>query len=317
MRSLTPDGDATAARMDAWLVDLSKLVEQVRAGSHDPEVVHDVRVVIRRLRSTTRLIAEACGARVKGLAGLDRTLKRIARETGPVRDADVLDENLVELRQQEIAATAPWKGALAVLAADVDARRREGWRAVQQVLAEPDHQAQLAKAPQVAARAAALSPPASQLARILAERLEDMVAHVELARRAQDPEEWHRVRIAIKRVRYAVELLAGRDSPLVEGFVKLQSALGKAHDHRVWQERALALRKKLSHRGLDVAARGGLAEIAQREGDLAAQHEHRAAAEFDLLLGPELRARLLAEFSGAPVPARQQDAEEAPRWTAP
>src|SRR5205085_5341476 len=125
---------------------------------------------------------------------------------------------------------------------------------------------------------------------------------VQRARKVNDPEEWHRVRITIKRVRYAIELLAGRESPLLEGFVKMQSVLGKAHDHRVWQERAKELRKLMPHRGLGVQTRGGLAAVARREGDAGAHHEQRCSTEFDTVIGTDLRARLLASFGVAPLP---------------
>jgi CHAD domain-containing protein len=253
-------------------------------------------VLIRRLRSGLRFLGSGKGKRVRGVGALDRALRRIAAESGPVRDADVMEAHLAELRDAPAPHEPGWPQALALLTAELVERRDVGRSGLVAALADDQTERQLARAPAVLAALGARAPRSADLACDLVGRVDELVEHVRVARAANEPDEWHRVRIAIKRVRYVIEMVDGRESPLLEGLVRMQQVLGRAHDHRVWQQHAKALRKRLPHRGLDVIARAGLAAFAAREAACAERHEQRFAEESEAVLGAEFRARVLAAF---------------------
>lgn len=303
MHSETPTDALPAlhARLEAWFADLRLELSRAHEGETDPEVVHQIRVLIRRLRSAFKVATQDGANKVKGLKPFDRALKAIANASGPVRDADVLEEYLAELKDQPEASAPGWPEAIGLLHAELVDARNAGRRDLEEVSGQDDVAARLARGPDVLARLAAAAPAAHELAPLIAARLAELGEHVQAARLANDPEEWHEVRIAIKRVRYATELMAGKDSPLLEGFARMQSVLGKAHDHRVWQARARELRKSLSRRGQDVLARTGLAAIAEREGATASEHEQKFSLECDAAIGDELREQLLAAVGAAPA----------------
>ena len=289
-------------RLAGWFGELTGHLERARAGDTDFEVPHQIRVLIRRLRSAIRLVMSVRGGKLKGVKGVDRTFKRIAAEAGAVRDADVLEEHLAELKGEAAEVVPGREVALAAMATELTAERAEGRAVLNATLAEPGVIATLARAPAVLAELGQTAPGAHALAPVLAVRIGELAEHVERARTQDDPEEWHQVRISIKRVRYVIELLAGKDSPLLEGYVKMQSVLGKAHDHRVWQAKARATRKSPTGRGLDRLARGALSGLAEVEAKAAHAHELAASAELEQVLGAEARARLIAAFGAPPSP---------------
>jgi CHAD domain-containing protein len=290
-----------AERMRRWSGDLSDLLAQVRADGADVELFHGLRVLIRRLRSAMRFLTEAGAPHVRGARALDRALRRIATAAGPVRDADVLEEHVRELRELPDPGEAGWAQALDVLAEELAERREANRRALVVKATETASLARLARTGEIAGQLALAAPDDAALARQLLARVDDLAQLVQHAQaHASDPEEWHRARIGIKRVRYCLELLAGRESPLLEGLVRMQGTLGKAHDHRVWQAHARDLRKRLPKRGSDVLARAGLAGVAAREASAAEGFEQRFSAEWEQF-SPDFRAQLLPALGIEPV----------------
>jgi CHAD domain-containing protein len=305
------------SRLAAWYTDLMALFVRVRAHEHDVELYHDMRTLMRRLRSTMKLLAAVQEHKVKGLGKLDRTLKRIADATGPVRDADVMQEHLDETEAEAAEAGKPLDpataAAYAVMRTDLADRRARGWTAVEALVVEADVIDVLEGGQAVLARLAGAVPSAGEVGPILVTRLNELTAEVQAARTAGNGEAWHEVRIAIKRARYVIELLAGRDSPLLEGFAHMQSVLGKAHDHRVWEQQARELQDQLLPRGPEVLARGGLGAVADAEAAAAHEKEVQASQEYDQKIGPELIALVTAAFGGKtgpePVPSPPDDAD--------
>lgn len=282
------------ARLETWFGELRLELSRARNGERDPEVVHQIRVLVRRLRSAFKIVTAAADAKVKGLKPLDRALKELADASGPVRDADVFEEYLLDLKESDEAQVPGWPEAIGLLIDELNQAREAGRKSLDDVHAREDVAVQLARGPELLAKLAAVAPPPAGLAPIIAERLAEVEEHIAQARAANDPDEWHEVRIAIKRVRYATELMAGKESPLLEGFAKMQSVLGKAHDHRVWEQRARALHDSGQPGGPEPLARAGLAAIAAREAASAESYEQRFSVECDAAIGPDLRAQLLA-----------------------
>lgn len=290
-------------RLESWFGELRLELSRAQQGERDPEVVHQIRVLVRRLRSAFKIVSAAVDGKVKGLKPLDRALKELADASGPVRDADVFEEHLLDLKESPEATAPGWSEAIGLLIEELNAAREAGRAALNAVHAREDVAAQLARGPELLARLAAVAPPPSGLAPQIATRLAELEQHVQQARLANDPDEWHEVRIAIKRVRYATELMAGKESPLLEGFAKMQSMLGKAHDHRVWEERARKLHDSIELQPQELIARVGLNAIALREAESAAGYEQRFSSECDAAIGPDLRAQLLASVGAGALVA--------------
>jgi CHAD domain-containing protein len=270
-------------RMQRWLADLILTLDRVAAGEREPELFHATRTTIRRLRS-----------------GLDRGVRQIATDTGAVRDADVLLEDIAAQRASPDATPAAIGPALDVLADEAAERREVGRLGLVERLSDPGLKPQLEKGVKAIDRLIAATPETAVLAAALGDRGLELTGQVSSAVVAACHETWHQVRLAVKRVRYIVELVAGRDAEVLEGLVKMQSVLGKAHDHRVWEAHARSLRKSLAHRGPDVLPRAGLAQVADRHAAQAIAMEVRLGQDWDESVGPNLRANLMQAL-GVPV----------------
>lgn len=258
----------------------------------DAEALHDLRVALRRLRSTLAALGPHLGDAVREKQR--RRVARAARLTGPARDGEVLLAWLAAAREQ---LQAPWRGAHAWLTERVE---REQARAAARVAerALP----RLAKAlPRLRRRLARPAPPApagpgapATLAAALATLLRARVAALREALRSvagpEDAPALHAARLEAKRLRYLLEPLrgvpgAGADEA-VASLRRLQDLLGEWRDARVAQDTLLSA---LAHATADRArwrgSGGGDADF--RPGLLAL---HRLAAARGAQLWGELEA---------------------------
>jgi CHAD domain-containing protein len=215
--------------------------------SADPEYLHQLRVGLRRYRSALRLFRGLLhGARRRQLA---RRARDAMRPLGAVRDWDVCIEWLE-------ASKAP-----GVLLRRARLRRdaaRESLRAIDLSSLEPDASAWKKKAMPLERFSAKALPKAR---RKVAKRL----------RRIDwsDAEQRHRLRIAVKRLRYATDFLGGETHALE----RLQDGLGGLNDVAV-ARRLLAeldpppaiLRKLAAReRRLFAAVRGQVASLEAKD----------------------------------------------------
>lgn len=214
------------------------LAEQATAGlAEEPESVHQMRVAARRARVALRMD--------RGNIGTARHLRDelawLGTLLGGVRDVDVLCERLAEDGANLPETDLPAFGeVLSVLltsrsaAADVlvDALPRQRYRALLRTLAT--------EAVGPADTAAGDPTPAALLAKPV------RALHLQLAASAQSPSDagWHILRIRVKRVRYAAELI-GRLAPreqrtglaeLARTARDLQEVLGAFQDTVVAEE---------------------------------------------------------------------------------
>jgi len=206
-----------------------------RLGS-DPENLHQFRVAGRRLRAFLRvgrrLVDPTWGASLRAELG------ELGRASGPVRDLDVLLEQL----QREIESLDPGElpagqAVVAALGAERDRLQRELLAA----LAEPAYLRlldRLALPLQVAAQ-----PARTSLRKLATRELHRLVRDVQKLGASPDDEALHALRIRVKRVRYAVEL-GGRPARrqterVIEAAKTLQDLLGE-HRDTVVAERLLA-----------------------------------------------------------------------------
>ncbi len=206
----------------------------------DPEGVHQMRVALRRLRSALslfrRLIAPDRRAWLSGEA------RRVLGSLGAARDWDVfLTESLAP-----VLAARPDDRALAALRAAAEGKRVEAYAAVRAVLDDPAYTRALLQIGRwIEARgwredatpkaAAWLDRPVVEFAdRLLAKR------HRKVLKRGRDfagltAVERHRLRIALKKLRYATEFFHAlyrpkRAQPYLAALKELQDTLGHLND---------------------------------------------------------------------------------------
>ncbi|MBI5860698.1 MAG: CHAD domain-containing protein [Rhodocyclales bacterium] len=199
-------------------------LQQNHAGalsSDDPEYIHQMRVALRRLLAALRLFApqlpEALPLRLK------ESFRPLVQQLGLARDLDVLQTEIVA----PVLAALPDEPRLAQLSNAITLQRYRARSDVNAQLQAPAYGQTLLAAlhtllcqlPVADNPPAASTPPASPpltLPAFAAAQLRRL--HKTLLRRAQaahagDPVSLHALRIAVKRLRYALEFLA----PLTRG----------------------------------------------------------------------------------------------------
>jgi CHAD domain-containing protein len=197
----------------------------------EPEAVHQARVASRRLREVLPVMALADARADRRLR---RAVRRVTRALGPMREIDVslaLYAELTATAPVHALADAAVRQSLTTGRARAlrsarktltPARQAAMWSALERLLAEPR-----ANAADVVARAAARAERRAVKARRTAAKLGVLYEAHRL----------HRVRIAIKRWRYALEVTAelrrARTSAALGQLRTLQDLLGRAHDLHV------------------------------------------------------------------------------------
>ncbi|PVZ20149.1 MULTISPECIES: CHAD domain-containing protein [unclassified Pseudomonas] len=203
-------------------IELRLITCRERLAAHtDSEALHDLRTTVRRLRSLLRPL--------RGLPGIDRLedgARALGQLTTPMRDREVLAAHLLEQGYPELAY--PRQQAAAAAFTQV-ARCSQ----LSQLL-------NLLSAIVPLLRTAQRNGVIEHLGRMVDKRLAKQ--HRQLRKALADPaHDRHRLRLLIKRVRYAAEAYPERE-PLPKGMAKAlkkaQEALGDWHDHVQWLRRA-------------------------------------------------------------------------------
>ncbi|WP_422416882.1 CHAD domain-containing protein [Pseudomonas sp. GZD-222] len=198
------------------------------AADTDSEALHDLRIATRRLRSLLRPLQE-----LPGVEQLEGAAKALGNLTTPLRDREVLAAQLLERDQLAAAQTRL-------------AHRRETFASVA-ASAELGRLLAIVDAFPIFLRAAEREGLIRRLHKRIDKRLEKQWSKLREA--LQDPaHDRHRLRLLIKRVRYAAEAYpqlehAGRRLQRV--LKRAQSDLGSWHDLLQWllqaeQQRDLA-----------------------------------------------------------------------------
>lgn len=278
---LSPELDVEAGFRSVTLACLAQL-QGNEAGARlgrDPEFVHQMRVALRRLRSALRLFAPMLNP--EPAAEIDAGIARLATRLGVARDWDVLMEDTL----QPVTRAFPDDERLSALATAATARRRAAQSAASLVLQEPDYAHLILSVlafchGRTTVRAQAHG---ERLPRFAARRIEALARRVSTrARRAAslEVEALHRLRIAVKRLRYGLEFF---------GPVLPEKAVRRAQRHMA------ALQDDLGFLNDQATAARILAELAGHEPAL-----REAAAMVAGWYGPRYRAvmeRLPGEVS--------------------
>ena len=264
--------EAFAAIGWSCLNHLAANEEAVRRG--EPEGVHQMRVGLRRLRAAISVFKDVVGnaetERIKS------ELKWLTEQLGPARDLDVLvTESVAPLRQE-----VPDKPEVKRLESALKKRRARGFdRAKAAVDSERCRKIVLATAlwlldgkwarargaPLVAQR----EQPAARFARDVLRRRRRKIVKKSRKLDELDASARHRLRIAVKKLRYATEFFASlfakpKAAKARKRFAKdlkaLQGALGKLNDIAVHQDltRPLVHPEKRSEKHPEVAFAAGL-----------------------------------------------------------
>ena len=279
------------------------------------EELHDMRVATRRLRAATALFNEVLPVEA---VRLRPELGWLGRTLGSVRDLDVqlvqLDESIAAFPEHDQMALRRLRALLVSERAEARARMLEALdsrrydtlvrRFGRTLHAKRGGRSQLAVAP-----ATALAP----------DLIEAAFGRVRKAARrigsGSPPEDYHRVRLACKRFRYALEFLAdvypGQTKQLTRRAIAVQDVLGLNQD----ADFAVGRLRRLAHeRGAELGPETvfAMGELAERNRLHMAELQASFPADYARLDGKPWKAfrKLMAE--ARPVGARGRKGQAGP-----
>jgi CHAD domain-containing protein len=248
----------------------------------DATSLHQARVATRRMREAIPLVAR--GAKAQKLA---RSVRRLTRALGPVRELDV---ELAILDELDIGPTAPRHGIQRLRAMIVDDRRQLGSE-LRDHITDFDLETLLKKSVAAARKADGAAtrrdPRHAAMTRArIARRAQSLEAAMEDAAGLYLPDRLHEVRIAVKKLRYALELSQGATSPRGVARLRLlkatQDLLGRMHDLEVLIARTRSIQSSPGASSLKVS--GDLDRLVRRlETECRQLHGHYVAGRRDLL----------------------------------
>jgi CHAD domain-containing protein len=211
---------------------------EAAARTGDVDGIHDMRVAAKRLREAVRVLKPALPE-----AARKRVLKQVEllNDTlGLVRDRDVLGEAFGAVRQRD-PRTTPLDGLCSHLAQERGVYHRD----LLKFLRRLGHDGFAGFYAGAMTEMAAL-PAAGQVSIIsfahgaIGTRLADVVENWNAALRPWEVEAFHRQRIRVKKLKYAVEpfttLLPAALTPIYDHIADLQELMGLVHDCDVQQE---------------------------------------------------------------------------------
>jgi CHAD domain-containing protein len=220
----------------------------------DVHAVHQARVATRRIREALPLVA-------RGRAGksLKKSVRRLTRVLGPVRELDVALMNLDQLRASGDVSEA----AIARLRQLITEERQRLGAEMAHHLSRYNPAKLQEKAVDAAARgpapAGARDPRCLAAAlRRAARRAEGLQSAMENAAGIYLPDRLHQVRIAVKKLRYALEIaqdLSGsRATARVGKLKRVQDLLGRMHDLEMLIARTRAIQSRAGAPNLQLSA---------------------------------------------------------------
>jgi len=261
------------ATVEAVLQEVGRrsIVDVVRNGpaalAGTPEAIHQMRVALRRLRSALAAVKPMLSP--EHYAWANGSLKSLGASLGAPRDWDVFAD---ELLRPLATAMAEDEGTLRDLTQLVARRRRRAYKEVRGAIASPETTALILRLSRwfearawrdqpVSEQSAQLVQPIRELApTLLAQRFR------QVRKRGKDfkslaPPERHRLRIACKKLRYTIDLLACLfDEKEVDAYLRalksLQDDLGYANDVRT--AHAILSRLDEDAAGTSIGRGGGL-----------------------------------------------------------
>jgi len=229
------------------------------AQAGDQVSVHQARVASRRLREALPVLGVRADAHALDRA--DKRVRRITRALGPVRELDV---TLLLLAELEKAGAAPVRALARVRQAVIEERekRRRDMLAEIKPSKLDKLRKRLVRVAGPHARPIAKGTTLAEAASQAATRAAALRAAIEHAGGIYLADRLHRVRVAAKKLRYAVEiqreLTRSRSAAQLNRLKTQQDLLGRMHDLEILIDRARAVQTTLTPRD-----RRGQAELNQ------------------------------------------------------
>jgi CHAD domain-containing protein len=241
--SKTKNNDFPLANYTDELAERLRTLVSAALHEGDVNAIHQARVTTRRLRAAMDLLRPVIPPKAR--KPVTKTLKRLRKQLGPLRDADVMLSHLDDLkRYPKHAAAINWmekhlqihreealKKALSDTPPAKTLAKLGSWWGVREQIASAREQVDLL------------------LAHSLHRQLDDFTAAADPLLNQSDKTapaaNPHAIRIAGKLLRYTVEMaeVEGHELPknVLRSFKKMQEALGTWHDFVVFTETAMEL----------------------------------------------------------------------------
>lgn len=217
---------------------LATIIDAVPAAqAGDVRSVHQARVATRRLRETLPVLRVTVNA--QALERVKRQVRRMTRALGPVRELDVALTHLNELAQRKIVSARAIARVRQSIARERLARRREMLEAITpgKVNKLSDRLTRVGEAPQSPQPASAIDEAEHQVRR----RAVRLIAAIDRAGSLYLADRLHAVRVAAKKLRYAMEvereLKRSRVTARILQLKRLQDLLGRMHDLEILIDR--------------------------------------------------------------------------------
>lgn len=217
------------------------------AQAGDMRSVHQARVATRRLREAIPVLRASLKDRT--LSRTKRQVRRMTRALGPVRELDVALAHLDELAARHLVSSRALTRLRQTIARERFARRRELLAAITPGKMERLRQ-RLARAGEAEPHAStpALAEADAQVVR----RAVRLAAAAERAGGLYVADRLHAVRIAAKKLRYALEIQRELKRSLgtarINQLKRLQDVLGRMHDFEILIDRTRQLQADLAGR---------------------------------------------------------------------
>ncbi len=188
----------------------------------DPGAVHDLRVALRHCRAVARSVGPLDpGAK---WAAMNRAARKLLDAMGDLRDAHVIRKTVKRLGMKQSASGKKLNAAM-------DHREKKARRRAKQKLGAFDRKRWRAWAHELPDRAARVRPEGLVAELVVLDQWSDAWKRHQAAMKSRNRVEIHKLRIGIKRLRYATEsFLPERYAKWGKDLQKLQDLLGDAHD---------------------------------------------------------------------------------------
>ena len=221
---------------------LTTLVDAMPAAqAGDMRSVHQARVATRRLRETLPVLRVSVDG--EELGRVRRQVRRMTRALGPVRELDVALAHLDELASQRILSPGALTRVRQTIARERFERRREMLAAITPGKIEKLRRrlGLVGRGPRPLETTATIVEAEHQVVR----RTTNLTAAIERAGSLYLPDRLHAVRVAAKKLRYAMEvereLKRSRVTARITQLKRLQDLLGLMHDYEILIDRTRQL----------------------------------------------------------------------------
>lgn len=238
--------DDRAALLALLRQRLERLIEALPAAqSGDPRSVHAARVASRRLRAALPVLRKSLDG--EAISKARTRVRKMTRALGPVRELDVALQSLEEFAARGVTSARAINHVRRTIVEERSVRRRDMLdeitpRRVERLRREL---AAASSGPEARGGPEAIEDAERRIHR----RARELVRVIGKAGNLYVPERLHQVRVAAKKLRYAVEvereLKRSRATSRIRQLKALQDCLGRLHDLHILGEKVRVSRLRV------------------------------------------------------------------------